>query len=168
MKTEPSGMLRREPLLRTDVSEEFSSSFIGVTRIGELGTLAVTSNRRVLGRNTKSATWYFFAACVGCYLQLAFLVRRFLSPWCRRCYVPPKRRFLQESHGVTSQKTPFFIVPAVKTSNLTSFQEKFVKVLHVSPRISESFHSKWRATGCCRITWHNQWLVLCASCRRWI
>jgi hypothetical protein len=27
--------------------------------------------------------------------------------------------FLQESHGVTSQKTPFFIVTAVKTSNLT-------------------------------------------------
>jgi hypothetical protein len=26
---------------------------------------------------------------------------------------------LQESHGVTSQKTPFFIVTAVKTSNLT-------------------------------------------------
>jgi hypothetical protein len=29
--------------LRTDVSEELSASFIGVTRIGELGTLAVTS-----------------------------------------------------------------------------------------------------------------------------
>jgi hypothetical protein len=24
-------------------------------------------------------------------------------------YVPPKRRFLQESHGVTSQETPFFL-----------------------------------------------------------
>jgi hypothetical protein len=33
--------------------------------------------------------------------------------------VPPKRRFLQEPHGVTTQKTPFFIVTAVKTSNLT-------------------------------------------------
>jgi hypothetical protein len=31
----------------------------------------------------------------------------------------PKRRFLQEPHGVTTQKTPFFIVTAVKTSNLT-------------------------------------------------
>jgi hypothetical protein len=30
----------------------------------------------------------------------------------------PKRRFLQEPHGVTTQKTPFFIVTAVKTSNL--------------------------------------------------
>jgi hypothetical protein len=31
-----------------------------------------------------------------------------------------KHRFVQESHGVTSQKTPFFIVTAVKTSNLTT------------------------------------------------
>jgi hypothetical protein len=30
----------------------------------------------------------------------------------------PKRRFLQEPHGVTSQKTPFFIFTVVKTSNL--------------------------------------------------
>jgi hypothetical protein len=49
-----------------------------------------------------------------------FLVHRFLSPWWRRRQVPPKRRFLQEPHGVTTQKTPFFIVTAVKTSNLTS------------------------------------------------
>jgi hypothetical protein len=42
-----SGMLRRVALVRTDLSEERSASFIGVTRIGELGTmLAVTSNRR--------------------------------------------------------------------------------------------------------------------------
>jgi hypothetical protein len=47
-------MLRRVDLVRTDVSEEHSSSFISVTRIGELGTtLAVTSNRRALRRNTK-------------------------------------------------------------------------------------------------------------------
>jgi hypothetical protein len=40
-----SGMLRRVTLVRTDVSEELSASFIMVTRIGELGTtLAVTSN----------------------------------------------------------------------------------------------------------------------------
>jgi hypothetical protein len=40
-----SGMLRRLALVRTDVSEELSASFIRVTRIGELGTmLAVTSN----------------------------------------------------------------------------------------------------------------------------
>jgi hypothetical protein len=31
-----------------------------------------------------------------------------------------KRRFLQEPHGVKSQKTAFFIVTAVKTSNVTT------------------------------------------------
>jgi hypothetical protein len=59
-------MLRRLALVRADISEELSASFIRVTRI------------------------------------------------------PPKRRFLQEPHGVTSQKMPFFIVTAVKTSNLTN------------------------------------------------
>jgi hypothetical protein len=44
-------MLRRVALVRTDVSEEHSASFIRVTRIGELGTtLAVTSNRRTNNR----------------------------------------------------------------------------------------------------------------------
>jgi hypothetical protein len=78
-------MLNRVALGRTDVSEKLSPSFIRVTRICELGTtLAVTSNRRT------------------------HLV--FLRSVCRRRYVPPKRRFLQEPHGVTSQKTPFFIL----------------------------------------------------------
>jgi hypothetical protein len=40
-------MLCRVALVRTDVSEELSASFIRVTRIGELvTTLAETSNRR--------------------------------------------------------------------------------------------------------------------------
>jgi hypothetical protein len=37
----------------------------------------------------------------------------------KEAQVPPKRRFLQEPHGVTSQKTPFFIVTSVNTSNPT-------------------------------------------------
>jgi hypothetical protein len=52
------GMLRRVALLRTDISEELSASFIRVTRIGELGTtLALTSNRRTLRSNTKKYPW---------------------------------------------------------------------------------------------------------------
>jgi hypothetical protein len=52
-----SGMLRRVALIRIDVSEERSASIIRVTRIGELGTtLALTSNRRMLQRNTKCPT----------------------------------------------------------------------------------------------------------------
>jgi hypothetical protein len=49
-----SGILRSVDLVRTDVSEERSASFIRVTRINELGTtLVVTSNRHTLRRNTK-------------------------------------------------------------------------------------------------------------------
>jgi hypothetical protein len=49
-----SGMLRRVALVRTDVSYELSASIMKVTSIGELGTtLAVTSNRRMLRRNTE-------------------------------------------------------------------------------------------------------------------
>jgi hypothetical protein len=49
-----SGMLSLVPLVRTDVSEELSASLIRVIRIGELGTtLEVTSNRRMLRRNTR-------------------------------------------------------------------------------------------------------------------
>jgi hypothetical protein len=48
-----SGMLGHVTLVRIDVSEELNASIIRVTRIGELGTtLAVTSNRRMLRRNT--------------------------------------------------------------------------------------------------------------------
>jgi hypothetical protein len=48
-------MLRSVDLVRTDVSEELSSSFVRVTRIGELGTtLAVTSNRRTQGSHTRA------------------------------------------------------------------------------------------------------------------
>jgi hypothetical protein len=45
-----SGMLRRVALVRTDVSEESSPSFIRVTRIGELGTTLAATNsvRRLL------------------------------------------------------------------------------------------------------------------------
>jgi hypothetical protein len=49
-----SGMLRRTTLVRTDVSEEPNTSIIRVTRIGELRTLFVTSNRSRLRRNTMS------------------------------------------------------------------------------------------------------------------
>jgi hypothetical protein len=51
-----SGMLRSVSLERIDVSQELSASIIRVTRIGEIGTLAVTSNRRTLRRNTKRAS----------------------------------------------------------------------------------------------------------------
>jgi hypothetical protein len=58
-------MLRRVALIGTDISEELSASFIRVTRIGELGTLAVTNNRRTLPNiiivrksNRMRGTWH--------------------------------------------------------------------------------------------------------------
>jgi hypothetical protein len=84
-------MLRRVALIRTDVSEKHIFSIIRLTRIGELGTtLAVTSNWSKLRRTTGY-----------------FLARWLLPPWWRG-YVPPKRRFLHEPQGVTSQKTSFY------------------------------------------------------------
>jgi hypothetical protein len=50
-----SRMLRRVILVRPDVSEEPSAYIIVVSRIGELGKLAVTSNRHTLRRNTMEA-----------------------------------------------------------------------------------------------------------------
>jgi hypothetical protein len=90
-----SGMLRRVALVRTDVAEKLSTA-IRVTRIGELGTtLAVTSRRRPLRRLLVSAS------VVASSPIFVTLMKEALSP--------PKRRFLQEPHGVTSQKTPFFL-----------------------------------------------------------
>jgi hypothetical protein len=94
-------MLRRVALVITDVSKELSASFIRVTRIDELGTtLAVTSNRRTLLRSVVPSSPI-----------LVTLMKAALSSF--------ETSVLQEPRGVTSQKTPFFIVTAVKTSNLT-------------------------------------------------
>jgi hypothetical protein len=50
-------MLRRVALVRTDVSEELSAAFIGMTRIGELGTTLMealsSSETSVLTRATR-------------------------------------------------------------------------------------------------------------------
>jgi hypothetical protein len=60
-----SGMLRHVALVRTDVLDELSASFMRVARIGELGTtMAVTSNRCTLRRKTKSPGCFIFIFCI--------------------------------------------------------------------------------------------------------
>jgi hypothetical protein len=91
-------MLRFVVLVRIDISEELSASFIRVTKIGELGTtLAVTSNRcKLLGTAN---------------LVLSSLILTLITGALRSS----KNLLLQEPRGVTSQKTAFFIIAAVKT-----------------------------------------------------
>jgi hypothetical protein len=66
-----------------------------------------------------------------CSHLLTFFPRsRIFLPWRWRRYVPPKRRITQNLHGITSQKTVFFIVTAVKNSNLSSkLKKKMLKDL---------------------------------------
>jgi hypothetical protein len=58
--------------------------------------------------------------------RIGILIHRFLSPCWWRCYVPSKCLLLQEPHDVTSQKTPFFIVTAVKTTSLTKLYSLYI------------------------------------------
>jgi hypothetical protein len=101
-------MLRRVALVRTDGSEERIASIISVKRIDELViTLAVTSNRSTLRRNTLTADVV---------PSSPILVTLVMDAICSSD--TSALRFLQEPHGVTYQKTAFFIVTALKTSNL--------------------------------------------------
>jgi hypothetical protein len=52
-----SGILHCVALVRTDISKEYTASIIRVTRINELGTLAVTRNWSTLRRNTIAILW---------------------------------------------------------------------------------------------------------------
>jgi hypothetical protein len=87
-----SGMLSRVALVRTDVSEARITSSIMVTRIGELQTtLALTSSVLQL------------LVIANVVLSLSILVTLMMETT-----RSPKRRFLQEPHEVTTQKTTFF------------------------------------------------------------
>jgi hypothetical protein len=77
-------MLRRMALARIDISEQSHASIIRVIRIGELGELAVTSNRNRQLDNAKVAP--------------SSLVLVSLTEAIRFC----DRLFLQERQGVTS------------------------------------------------------------------
>jgi hypothetical protein len=59
--------------------------------------------RRIIERRTSVSRWLKFANFSVLKMEL----------------IPPKRRFTQDIHGSTSKKTAFFIVTAVKTSELT-------------------------------------------------
>jgi hypothetical protein len=124
--TVSSGMLRRVAVVRTDDSEEFSASFIRVTRIfirrmpsfEMLRPLALVRRDVSDGRKT-SFIRLTRIGVVGTTLTVTSNRSCEEILWWWRTYVPPKRQILQEPHGVTGQKTAFFIVRAVNTSKLS-------------------------------------------------
>jgi hypothetical protein len=79
-------MLHCVALVRTDILEKLSASIIRLTRISELGTtLAVSSNRRTLRRNTKYAfldwrhSFWDSVWIVNCSVQVCMHYYRYLS-----------------------------------------------------------------------------------------
>jgi hypothetical protein len=52
-----SGMLRRVALVRTDISEELSATFIRVAIIGELGTTLAVTNIGISSRLASVASY---------------------------------------------------------------------------------------------------------------
>jgi hypothetical protein len=96
-----------------------------------------------------------------------FLFHGFLSPWWWMRYVPPKRRLLQEPHGVTSQKTLFFKCWLIWHPPLTQNQ-LFINVPHdVTCTVDTEYVIKKlqssvqvRATNGCSLPGHQNVLVI--------
>jgi hypothetical protein len=95
-----SGMLRRVAVVRTEVSEEPNVSIIRATRIGELGTtLTISSNYLV----------FLFSMLRLLVTANVVLSSSIIVTLMMEALGSSKRLFLQEPHGVTFQKTAFFI-----------------------------------------------------------
>jgi hypothetical protein len=107
-------MLGRVALVRTDVSEEISPSFIRVTRIGELRTtLAVINNQSTLQVFLRSGLRLLdTASVVPSSPILVTLMKEGL--------ISSETSVLTEPHGVTSQKTPFFSINLTDRPNMTN------------------------------------------------
>jgi cobalamin synthase len=98
-------MLRLVALVRTVVSKERIASIMRVTRIGEVGTLAVIINRSMLLVSIASYTNVVPSSPI-----LVTLMMEAISS--------SEHLILHGAHSVTSQKTAP-IVTAVKPSNIT-------------------------------------------------
>jgi hypothetical protein len=102
-----SCMLRRLALVRPNILEECIASIVRVTIIGEIGTVWHIGLIHSVIRLVVTANVVHTSPILVTLMMEAI--------------VPTKRRFLQEPHNIASQKTAFFIVTTMKTSNLTMF-----------------------------------------------
>jgi hypothetical protein len=68
-------------------------------------------------KNRYTNTILFFRSMLRLLVTANVVLGRRLSPWKRRWYVPPKSQFLQEPHGVTTQKREFFKCTSSMNSN---------------------------------------------------
>jgi hypothetical protein len=110
-------------LVRTDISEELGASFIRVTRIGELGTLAVTRHRRMLRRKGVRRLLVKANVVPSSPILLTLMMEALSSS---------EMSVLTRTIWCKSQKTAFFILTAVETSNPTTFttSESFLSEGH--------------------------------------
>jgi hypothetical protein len=101
---------------------------------GGICRLHLQGRRKIQARNQREV--------LTCYLLRAGLIfGRFIRTWKWRRYVPLKRRLTFEGlHGVTSQKTAFFITTAVRTSDPTIRSVTLILFLHREYKMK----GKWR------------------------
>jgi hypothetical protein len=113
-----SGMWRRVDIVWTDVSEERIASIFHLLTLVPRSRIFLHWRWMRYVPPKHRFTQDLYGATVCSHLLTLVPRSRIFIPRRWRRYVPSKRRFTQDLHGATSQKTAFFVVTAVKASNL--------------------------------------------------